>query len=326
MLIPEGAVLDGEDELTGTAGEVIRFNGDIGAPRWLEPPQIPRWLREHIDNLEGELDDLFSTHAISQGKQVGDRNSGLALSILAEKDETPLGLIAEDQQRGWQRVAEQVLMLERHLMSRVDEATGQEMRVSDVKMKQGVGADAVGDLHEVSWSAKDLPEHPVVFVPLDAVMPRSQAAIQDVMLKLAANPAFAPMFQSLTPQQVATMLQITDPTAFAQVADANIAEAKWENARMANGDDETVVMVQKWQPHAVHIKEHNDFRATAGYRDQDPDVKEFIDLHIEAHEKLLVEEQQRDMAYQQQQAMAQMPPMPELPAGPSMNGQALQPA
>lgn len=317
MLIPEGAILDGEDDLTGTAGEVVRYNSEQGRPEWMQPPQIPRWLREHIDNLESELDDLFSTHAISQGKQVGDRNSGLALSILAEKDETPLGLIAEDQQRGWQRVAEQVLMLERHLMVNVDEATGQQMRVSDVSMRPGVSASETTEMREVSWTADDLPEHPVVYVPLDAVMPKSQAAVQDVMLKLAANPAFAPMFQQLKPEQLATVLQVSDPSVFARVADPHVENANWENARMANGDDETVVMVEDWQPHAVHIDSHNKFRATAGYRDATPEIRQFVDAHVEAHKTLLLQEQQANMAYQQQQA--QPPPQP-------MNGQIPQPA
>lgn len=324
LMVAEGSILDGEDEFTGTAGEVIRYNPEISGrgAYWLEAPQIPRWLREHIDNLESEMDDLFSTHAVSQGKQIGDRNSGLALSILAEKDETPLGLIAEDQQRGWQRVAEQVLMLERYLMEMVDAATMPEgqtenadpMRVTDVLISDSKGQ--VGEPKEVSWTAKDLPEHPVVFVPLDAVTPHSQAAVQDQMMKFAQ--AFPAMFAQFNPHQLGTILQVPDPGIFARVSDPNIEEAEWENSMMANGADEMVVKVQLWQPHAIHIKYHNDFRATAGYRDADPEIQKFIDIHVEAHEKLLVEQSNENMAYQasQQSGAAPQPPVGAAPGQP----------
>lgn len=306
LLVPEGAILDGEDEFTGTQGEVIRYNTEQGAPHWMEAPQIARWLREHIDNLGSELDDLFNTHAVSQGRSVGSRISGMALSILVQQDDTPLGLVAGDQQRGWQRVAEQVLMLERHLMNLVEENTGTPMRVSGVLMRTN-GPIGQGEAHEVSWSADDIPEHPVVNVPINAVMPKSQAATQDAMLKLASS--FPTMFQQLTPQQLATTLMVDDPAAFARVSDPHVENAIWENARMANGDDETVVKIEDWQPHAVHVKYHNEFRASAGYRDADQQIQQFIDLHVQAHEKLLLDEYNEQVAAQQQ-GLSQPPPEP----------------
>lgn len=306
LLMPDGAVSDGEDDLTGVAGEVVHYDQDRGKPYWLEAPQIPRWLREHIQNLEGELDDLFSTHAVSRGQAPGDRNSGLALSILAEKDETPLGIIAEDQQRGWQRIAEHVLMLERWLLQVVDAGTAdqqdaQPMQVSDVVMSQGQGDQRDGS-KEVTWSAEDLCEHPVVHVPMDAVQPRSKAAVQDVMLKLATT--FPTMFAQLGPAQMAAILEVDDVAAFTHISDPHIENANWENARMAAGADETVVEITDWQPHAIHIVEHNRFRASASYRDADDQTRKFIDVHVQAHEKLLLDQHNAEMAQQAQQALA----------------------
>ena len=320
LLLPMGSVIEGDDEFTGNAGEVIRYDAGSGpAPAYLDAPDISgRGLRDHIEKLESELDDLFSTHAVTQGVAPGDRNSGLALSILAEKDETPLGLFAEDQQRGWQKVAEQVLRLEKHLMSKVDQATQAQdpnappMQVSDVMVQQtGAGTEP----HDVTWSAADLPDNPVVHVPLEAVMPRSQAAVQDMMIKLSQNPAFTPMFQQFNPAQMATILQVPDATAFAYVKDPQIAEATWENAQMLKGADETTVPIQSWQAHAVHIQEHNNERSGSGYRQARQEYKDFIDLHVQAHERLLAEEmaqQQADqLAQAQQMAAASVVPQPQ---------------
>jgi len=74
---------------------------------------------------------------------------------------------------------------------------------------------------------------------------------------------------------------------------------------MANGDDETVVRVEDWQPHAIHIKFHNEFRSSAGYRDANPHTQAFIDLHVQAHEKLLLDQHNQELAQQAQMQQAQ---------------------
>ena len=97
------------------------------------------------------------------GEAPGDRNSGLALSILAEKDETPLGPMAMNQQRGWQSIAEMVLATMRHLMQQVDAARakhglpGMEVQDTLIRPDQSVV--------QFQWSAADLPEHPVLRAP-----------------------------------------------------------------------------------------------------------------------------------------------------------------
>lgn len=322
ILLPEGAVLDGEDDLDGTPGQIIRFNSEIGKPEWMQTPDVAaRGMREHLAALESELDDLFNSHAVSRGQQLGSRNSGLALSILAEQDSTPLGLIAEDQQRGWQRIAQHVLQLERYLMEMVDSATAPmgapPMQVSDVLMSNQNGQSAQQP-KEITWTAKDLPEHPVVHVPLDTVMPKSRAAIVEQMLKLAVS--IPTMFAQMSAPELAEVFQVADPSSFRTVLDPHIEEANWENARMASGEDENSVMIAPWQPHAVHIAEHNKFRATASYRDADPQVKQFVDLHVQAHTKLLVEDQQRQQAEQMKQAAMAQAMQPQ--AAPTKGNQA----
>lgn len=301
MLIPMGSLLEGEDELTGEAGELVRYDPSAGGePHWMNAPQVPRWLREHIGSLEAEMDDLFSTHAVSRGQAPGDRNSGLALSILAEKDETPLGLMAGDQQRGWQELAEMVLMTERHLLEQQRQA-GNDMEVTAV-IPQPHDDSPV----EVRYRAEDLTESPMVHVPLDAVMPRSQVAVQDMMLKLGQQ--FPQMFQSLNSQQMAQVLQVPDPYAFAYIADPQRSLAAWENGRMTAGADDHEIEIAQWHDHAKHIEEHNAIRASASYREAAPDVRQYIDLHVQAHETLMAQ-----MAAPPQQPGGQPPADPNMP-------------
>jgi hypothetical protein len=241
-----------------------------------------------------EMDDLFSTHAVSRGVAPGDRNSGLALSILAEKDETPLGPMSKSQQRGWQKIAEMVLSTMRHLMHGVDQALtsmgGDPMQVHDVTMSNNHPSDVI-------WSADDLPSKPIVLVPLESVTPRSQAAIQDVMLRLAQ--AFPAMFQDMSPGQVAAILRTPDVTAFASIKDPQISLADWEGTRMIAGVGDQEVMVDDWHDHAKHIKQHNDLRASSSYRHASPDIQNYIDQHIAIHAKLQAELEQKAAIAQQ---------------------------
>lgn len=286
LILPAGSIIGEDDELSGDVGEVIKIEQGAQMPQWMAAPMIPRWLREHIEKLEAEMDDLFSTHAVSRGQAPGDRNSGLALSILAEKDETPLGPMATNQQRGWQSVAEKVLATMKHLMTQVDpirEGFGMApMQVTDVHVNQ-----VNNTAEEVSWTAADLPDHPVVHVPLESVMPRSQAAIMEAMTRLAQT--FPQLFADMSAAQLAAVLRTPDTTAFAAIKDAQGQQATWENSRMIKGVGDQEVHVDAWHDHRKHIAIHNELRSGPAYRAAEPVVQSYVDLHIDAHAKLQAE-------------------------------------
>lgn len=321
ILLPMGSVIDGEDEFTGEAAEIIRYDPNAGAPpSWMQAPQVPRWLREQKEDYSAELDELFSRHSVSRGVAPGDRNSGTALAILAEKDETPLGLFVGDQQRGWQALAEMVLMLERHLLELANKqmaAAGltDEMSVTDVLPAKSGRETA----EQVEYRAVDLSECPNVHIPIEAVRPVSQIAVQDQMVRLAG--VFPQLFQQLDAPSLAAVLQVPDQAAFAYVPDYHVSLAEWENGRMLLGVDDDEVQVDAWHDHEKHIERHNAARASARYREAPPEVQQYIDTHVDAHAKLYQDQQMAMMQQQMQQAaQAAMPPGAPVEAGPPMGG------
>ena len=169
-------------------------------------------------------------------------------------------------------------------------------------------------------SAADLPKHPVVHVPLESVMPRSQAAVQDAMIRLAQT--FPQMFQQFGPAQLAVMLQAPEPSLFTQAADPQVALAQWENGRMTVGADDTEVEIADWHDHDKHVQEHNKLRASAAYRDADPSIRQYIDLHIDAHARLAQQQlQAQQMQQMQSQMMQQQPQQPAMPGATPTEGQ-----
>lgn len=272
LLVPLGSLRD-DDELDDEPGQHVHYMPDSagGGPRWLEAPNLPRDLRYECDRLELELDDTLMTHAVARGQAPGDRNSGLALSILSENDDTPLGKMVRDQQSGWQKVASQALKI---YADRVNEK--RTARVVDASGEVPVTIEWDGDL----ISGQD-----DVFISEDTVMPHSRAATQSMMIEL--KQAFPEQFQGLPPEVFLRMLDISSAGEFREAMDDDVACAVYENAMMMQGE---VEIPEPWHDHALHIAEHNRERNSRRYRLATDEIRKVMDDHVQAHAKIVQEE------------------------------------
>jgi hypothetical protein len=283
LAIPDNSGVRG-DELTDEAGEYFYYDGmSSQPPRYVEAPNIPRWLIDHTNRLEEKIDDLMAVHDISRGQAPGDRNSGLALSVLAEKDETPLGLMAHDQADGWGFICSLVLEL---LASRVLEWRTATITLPGTNIPQ-----------QREWTGRQLRGQTRVRVPLDKTMPYSRAAFQGWFMEMAQQ------FPQIVPQNpvvLARMFEIPGVEHFADIVDADAAQADFENGLMLAGvipslDERPFPM--PWDDHAKHIAEHNRLRKTRAYIYAPAEVRAIVDRHVEAHGKLALEQaiNQRDL-------------------------------
>lgn len=288
MMVPSGSV-DDADSLTIDPADVLEYNSEIGEPHWQTAPEVPRWISNEAQFLEAELDDIFHTHQTSRGEAPGDRNSGLALALLAEKDDTPLGPMAKDQSLGWGKIAEMTLALYRMNA----ESTGINRKVM-LLTEQGVP-------HEIQWSAKDIDEKPTVIVPLDATMPRSKLATQSMITQLAQQ--FPLVFQNVSAKSLTRMLDLPDPKQFLSQMDPDVAKAEWENGLLMQG---VPVIPEDFDVHDAHVNIHNTQRKSPAYELADPQVKQMLDMHVMAHMQYLTNETAAMMAQADQAAMGEM--------------------
>ena len=290
LMIPAGSIEDA-DTITTDPADTLEYNAELGEPHWQTAPDVPRWISGEAAQLEAEMDDIFFTHAVTRGQAPGDRNSGLALSLLAEKDDTPLGPMARNQSQMWSRIGQMVLQLyranaEQSGMVRTETLTTPE-----------------GNTIQFSWTAEDIDENPQVKVPLDATAPRSKIATQSVLTSLADR--FPQAFQNIDPIALSRMLDLPDPKGFLATQDPDIAKAEWENGLLMQG---IPVMPATFDDHAKHIAHHNKERKTPAYEMATPEVRQAIDVHVQAHQTLAAQE-----AAQQLQAQQQMPGSEMLP-------------
>lgn len=297
LAIPDSSGVDAED-LSDLPGELLFYDGmSSQPPRWLDPPQIPRWLVETVVRDRDELDNVMTVHDISRGQAPGDRNSGLALSVLAEKDETPLGLMAHDQATGWGYIASFVLEL---WSDKVIEQRTATVNV-DVSATQSVPVSQ-------RWTGKDLAGQTRVVVSLESTLPHSRVAIQAWIMNLADR---FPDMMPKDPSKLARLLDLPGADLFGEMVDADVAQATMENHLLSIGEipaagDKPYPL--PWDDHAKHIAEHNRFRKSQRYVNATQYVRDITDLHVKAHEMLVLEE-----AQQQAQMNAVVPGIAALP-------------
>jgi len=308
LMIPAGSI-DDADIITSDPGDTLEYNAELGEPHWQTAPDVPRWISNEAAALEMELDDIFHTHSVSRGQAPGDRNSGLALSLLAEKDDTPLGPMARDQAKGWAIIAQMTLMLYRMNA----EASGMQRKATIINDH--------GQPLDISWGAQDIDEKPKVVVPLDATSPRSKLATQSVITSLADR--FPQAFQNIDPLALAKMLDLPDPKGYLAQVDPDASKAQWENGLLMQG---VPVVPEDFDLHDVHINIHNRERKSPAYELADPAVKEIIDLHVMAHQRMLMGDTQAalDAQARMMQAQGQPDALAAMTAAGGLSGQAAE--
>jgi hypothetical protein len=259
-----------EEDVSDDPGSILWYTPDLGGgiPQFLRPPDLPRWMVGEAADLKAEMDDVMFGHATSRGEASFDRASGQALALLAEKDDSPLGLMAFEEAARWGQIGSFVLKL-------------YEKRVTETRTVQvQPGTAQPGMVRASKWNGKKLKGQTRVKVPLETTMPSSQAAEQ----------AFA--------RDMWDRGLVKDPILFARllrlpqrelmgVIDADVDKAQRENTRMMLGEAPEPA---DFDDHGKHIAEHNRFRKSDSYFFGDPAMKSIVDNHIKYHEMLAAEQ------------------------------------
>jgi hypothetical protein len=198
---------------------------------------------------------------VSRGEAPSGIESGVALSILNENDDTPVGALAKELGECWGRVASHVLKLW--------EANVRETRQSMVHLP--------GNVPEVvQWTGGDLLGQTTATVPMDSVMPRSRAAQAAYAMQLYDRKIIQ------TPAELAKIADLPDQDDLLAGIDPDTARAQRENYWLAVGAARTVDVTDD---HANHIKVHRDFMRSERYDYLGPATRDLFKQHMAAHEQ-----------------------------------------
>jgi hypothetical protein len=127
---------------------------------------------------------------------------------------------------------------------------------------------------------------------------RTRAQRQDSLLALWQNGIIQ------DPELMASLMEVPIPSFTAPKA-LDMRMARNENLTIAGGDP---IVPNSWDDHAIHIREHNDFRKSQDFLTLDQEIKTMFEHHVETHEQLALAVAQKNAALM---AAAQgMPPQP----------------
>lgn len=266
MAVPQSAV-DQMDQMTDRMGENITYMDGLDKPSYIVPPQAPSDWWRIIDALSLQIDDILGVHDVSRGSAPANIESGYGLSVLAEQDSTPLGKMTKSAVAAFSELGSSVLQL---YESEVKSAK----RTSVVRIPGQPPQTA-------SWTGKDLAGQTLAVVPIDAVAPRSQAAMQAFAEKALQ------MGLITTIQQFTRLAETPGARDMIDSVAPDVARARRENHAMALG---RVSFPEEFDNHTDHIAEHNAFRKSAAYEQLKPEWKRIFALHVQAHETLAGQE------------------------------------
>jgi len=299
MMVPVGSLTDDAD-LTDEAGEIVEyFPQDGAAPFYMAPAALPRYVYNEPANLEAELDDIMATNEVARGVAPGDRNSGAALALLAERNDTPLGLMARDQAQGWADLASKTLRL----------------YASNTTTPRRAVVWHDGVAKPVHWNGESFQDQFRVKVPLESTTPTSKAARTAQLVTMKQN--FPEVFTNLDARTVADMIDMPGAKSSGAIVNADARRAQKENELIASDE---VIEPQPYDDHARHIAEHNRYRKSDRYIYAEPEMRRTLDLHVEAHQRLLEEE-----AAQQAAINAVQPGLAAIPQANEPIGSAVPP-
>jgi hypothetical protein len=243
---------------------MLAYPDGVTPPGWLNPAQLPAWLRQMPDSLQDQIDDIMGVHDVSRGMAPANLESGTALSILAEKDSSPVGRLIKVTAGMWTRLGRMVLQLQEQMVK--------SKRFSVIETDNGPLA--------LQWTGKDIAGQTMAKVPLEGIIPISRAAQEQLATKMLEMGVIEDLPTWTAVAQVPNgrdMIKRTHPA---------IDKARRENARMAQGE---VMIPATFDVHEAHIPEHNNFRMSLAYEMMPIQWQQMFDDHVLAHETVAAE-------------------------------------
>lgn len=262
LWVPEGSVEDVND-LSDMAGEAVTYNPINGMrPGYDAPPVMPEWWIRSPGELGAALDDILGQHDISRGIAPTGVESGIALSQLAENDDTPIGRFTKNMAGMWGRVGSMCLQL--------FEAYVRDTRSARIRMPNNRIPEVV------QWNGHLLNGHTTAIVPLDSVTPRNRNAQAAYAFQLNDRGIVT------NPVELAKIADLPDQDSLLEGIDPDTARAMRENSHMAAGAARTVDTIDDHQNHLIH---HRNFMRSERYEQLPQEIQQMIRLHMAAHEQ-----------------------------------------
>jgi hypothetical protein len=262
LWIPEGSVEDIGD-LSDTAGEHAEYVPINGMrPQYESPPPMPEWWVRAPDLLGGAMNDILGQQDVSRGVAPSGVESGIAMSLLQENSDTPIGRFSKNMAGMWGRVGSMCLELFATFV--------QDTRNAKVMMPNNKIPEVV------QWNGSILHGHTTAIVPMDSVTPRNRNAQAAYAFQLHDRGLVT------SPVELAKIADLPDQDDLLEGIDPDTARAMRENSHIAAGAARTVDTIDDHMNHIIH---HRNFMRSQRFENLPQQIQMNMRLHMAAHEQ-----------------------------------------
>ncbi|MZQ99487.1 MAG: hypothetical protein GT601_17610 [Acidaminobacter sp.] len=256
----DGAIID--DEIDSAPGTVIWYRKGFNPPIMLQPASLGADVYKNVEQCIEEFMYISSQQEVSHGSTPTGVNSGVAIQLLQEQDDTKLAPTVAKYGRFKQKYMSYLLKIIRFKYdeARTVQLVGQNKRMESLEFR---GSDLTStDIRFEDMSLTQL----------------SNAARKQYVLELIN-------MQVLNPQMdrdlIIRMLELGITDDLYDGLEIDVQQALNENAAWAKLDFSPIT--RDFFHHEVHVAQHNKFRKGAEYEGMDPESQSIIDAHIQEH-------------------------------------------
>lgn len=276
LAVEEGSVDLDDLETDGlTAGKVLVYRSGSNIPHFMDAGSVPRELSEEEERLSNELISISGVSELMRNSSLPSQvNSGTAINLLIEQDDTRLSVTAENIRTAMLGLSKLVLLLYK--------------KYAECE-KLGKITDECGRLQVFYWSKSDITSDDIVLETSnelnESLASRKQMVLE--LLKYGILQNDEGRLTERTKSKVIEMLGFGNWESGADESALQISRAKMEN--VTAGD----VSVLEIDNHELHIKEHTKYLLERF--DGDTEKQEKILNHIREHKEFLKFEKQESV-------------------------------
>ena len=308
-------------KINTSPGQYIGVRPGFEYPAAAPMPQLPPYVSEELQALDSDLENISGQHEVSKGTTPPGVEAATAIAYLQERDDSYLAPTFASIEEGLSRAAKCALMLAAEYW------TG-ERTVKVVGDNNGFSAEM--------FSGADIARGTDIRIEAGSALPTSKAAKQALVMDMMRL-GLVPPEEGLELLDIATLSRYTDNRGtrpdelraqrenvmFKALGEMDVMRhyQAWQqgieqgNPEMINADTgaplkpPAIVPVNKWDNHAVHIQEHDNFRKSPAYDLLSNSQKAELNKHIDMHEMALAALQAAQI--QQMQLGAPPPGQPQ---------------
>lgn len=269
LAVEDGSVDIDNLETDGLApGKILIYRNGSTAPQFLSPGTVPSDLEKEEENLLAELNNMCCISDLTTNSSVpGNVNSGSALTLLIEQDESRLSLIAEHIRTAIKEVGTKIIRLYKQYAD---------------KLRLNKFLDSNGNIELYYWTNNDLTSDDIQFESkneLEESIENKRAALLSILDKGILSDSSG----NISHENKVKLLELLG---FKNWNIPEDIETLHKNRAINENLKFSKLEILDVDNHNIHIEEHTKFIITDTTNTIDNDFKNDLLEHIKQHQLL----------------------------------------